>query len=215
MITLPQRHLNEEFVYNVDRLRELGFTRQRAKPLSHDMAGILRKLVLDRKLAQTVAANYTTPLLVLVPEPISGNARHGRCPAIPECVMAYAPAINEQTHPSGLRGYFHCAYELDEFLDRTQVVLPYPDRLEGRPITAHELIKLLADHLGGVHIHPKVKDQGKKKGIAAETLYNINLRVSIYGQEALYHEFDTVAARIWRCLAPLRDEVTEALSGTS
>lgn len=211
MVALPQRHLDEEFVYNVDRLRELGLVQQRAKPLSHDMAGILRKLVLDRRLAQRVAKNYTTPLLVLVPEPISGNPRYGRGPTLPERVLAYAPEINEQTHPSGLRGYFHCVYELDEFLDRTQVVLPYPDRPKGRPIAARELIRLLAEHLGGVHVGPELKDQAGRKGIAAETLYNINLRVSIYGQEALYHQFDVVASRIWRCLAPLRDEVQEAL----
>jgi hypothetical protein len=125
--------------------------------------------------------------------------------------MAYAPEISERTHPGGLEGYFYSVYGLEEFLDRTQVVLPYPDRLEGRPINARELIKLMAEHLGGVHLEPELRDQHGKKGIAADTLYRINSKVSLFGQEALYHQFDAVAVRIWRSLAPLRDEVHEAL----
>jgi hypothetical protein len=211
MTTLPQRHLDEEFVYSVDRLKALGLTKPRTKPLFHDMGGILRKLVLDRRLAQQVATNYTTPLIVLVPEPISGNPRYGRCAAIPERVMSYAPEINERTHPGGLKGYFHSSYTLDEFLNRTQVVLPHPDYLKGRPINACELIRLMAEHLGGVHLGPEVRDQTGKRGIEADTLYRINSKVSLFGQEALYHQVDAVASSIWRCLAPLRDEVQETL----
>ena len=211
MTTLPQRHLDEEFVYSVDRLEALGITQPRAKPLFHDMGAILRKLVLDRRLAHQVAANYSTPLIVLVPEPVAGNPRYGQYVAIPERVRTYAPEISERTHPRGRRGYFHCVYELDEFLNRTQAVLPHPDRLEGRSIKARELIALMANHLGGVHLASEVRDQTGKRGIGADTLYRINSKVSIFGQEALYHQFDVVACSIWRCLAPLRDEVRETM----
>jgi hypothetical protein len=211
MTILPQRHLDEDFVYSVDRLEGLGRTQPHTKPLLHDMGGILRKLVLDRRLARRVAENYTTPLLVLVPEPIGRNPRYGQSIAIPDRVMTYAPEISERTHPRGLRGYFHCVYPLDDFLNRTQVVLPHPDRLEGRPINPCELIMLMADHLGGVHLGPEVRDQTGKRGIAADTLYRINSNVSVFGQEALYHQFEVTASSIWRCLAPLRDEAREAL----
>jgi hypothetical protein len=70
---------------------------------------------------------------------------------------------------------------------------------------------LMADHLGGVHLGPEVRDQTGKRGIAADTLYRINSNVSVFGQEALYHQFEVTASSIWRCLAPLRDEAREAL----
>lgn len=210
VVALPLDHIHDQFIYDVDRLYSLGVTRPRTKPIRHDMAAILRKLVLDRRLAENVAKNFTTPLLVIVPEPISGNPRKEATESIPENVMRYAPEISDRTHPGGLEGYFHCPYPLREFLERPQVVLPLPNELKGRPITSRELISLMSDKLGGVHLEPEIKDSSGKKAIASETLYLINKSVSIFGEEALYQTFDVVAEMLWRSLAPLKDEVWAA-----
>ena len=213
MVKLPESHIDQEFVYSVDRLQSLGMTSPRTNPIHHDMAAILRKLVEDRRLAHRIADRYTTPLLVLVPEPISGNPRYEKnTRAIPENVMQYATEISDRTHPGGSEGYFHCTYEIDAYLDRTHMVLPLPNELKGRPINPREMILFFANKLGGVHVEPDLRDLPGKKQPDAETLYLINESVSIYGEQALYQQFDSIASTLWRALAPLRDEVREALN---
>jgi hypothetical protein len=69
------------------------------------------------------------------------------------------------------------------------------------------MIQFLANKLGGVHADKNLVDIADGgRSVDAETLHTINQKVSIYGEEALFHEFAVVAVRIWRACAPLRDE---------
>ncbi len=200
MVTLPPEHLDEIFIYKVDRLRELGTKEPRTNPIRVDMAGCLRPLVHDN-LAERVAQRYTTPLLVLRPEPESGNPKSGHGIDIPENVMRYAQPITKETHPPG---FFHCPYTLDEFLDVPLGVLA------SQPITARECIRLLSDKLGAIHMATELVDGTGRKPIRAKTLYQINEGFIIFGTPGVFKLFDGAAAMIWRCLAPLRDEIASA-----
>lgn len=202
MVALPPEHLDEIFVYKVDRLCELGTKKPRTNPIRIDMAGCLRSLVHDN-LAEKVACRYKTPLLVLRPEAKSGHPRSGHNIEIPSNVMRYARPITDKTHPPG---FFHCPYTLEEFLDVPLGVLAR------KPITARECIRLLSDKLGAIHMASELVDGTGKKAIQAETLYRINEGVIIFGTPGIFSLFDQGAGLIWRCLAPLREEVASALT---
>lgn len=197
MVTVPSEHLDEIFVYKVDRLRELASKDPRTNPIRVDMAGYLRSLVHDN-LAERVAERYTTPLLVLRPEPESGNPKSGHRIDIPQNVMRYAQPITKETHPPG---FFHRPYTLDEFLTVSLGVLAY------QPITARECILLLSNKLGAMHMATELVDGTGKKAIPAESLYRINEGFIIFGTPGVFKLFDGAAEMIWRCLAPLRDEI--------
>jgi len=83
----------------------------------------------------------------------------------------------------------------------------------GRPIHAREVIKFLANKLGGSHADDELVDH--QHNVDAETLYFLNQRVSVFGEGAIFHLFDSCAPMIWRSLAPLRDEVSAAYQATA
>lgn len=131
--------------------------------------------------------------------------------------MHYAPEISNRTHPFGLEGYFHSPYKMDEYLARPHMVLPNAKSgsLTGRTITPREMIQFLANKLGGVHVDKNLVDIADGgRSVDAETLHMINKKVSIFGEEALFHEFGVIAERIWRACAPLRDELLAKAKAT-
>lgn len=197
MITLPPEHLDDVFVYKVDRLHELGEKSPRTNLIRIDMAGYLRPLVLD-SLAERVASRFKVPLLVLRPRPKSANPRADHSIDIPDSVARYAVQITKETHPPG---YFHAPYGLAEFLDTPLGVL---DR---QPITARDCISLLSNKLGAIHMATTLEDGTGKKAIKAATLYTINEGFIIFGTQGIFSLFDEAANLIWRALAPLRDEI--------
>ena len=127
-------------------------------------------------------------IVILVPEPISGNPRHNGSRMFPPPVMYYAPEISNRTHPFGLEGYFHCPYTMDEYLVRPHMVLPdaKSGSLTGRAITPREMIQFFANKLGGVHADKNLVDIANGgRSVDAETLQMINKKVSIFGGSAI------------------------------
>ena len=203
--------LDEVFAHDVTELERLGNLTPRTHYTLLQMSGILRRLVVDEQpLAIHAQSRCKTPLVVLVPEPISSNPRHDTSRTFPSTVMHYAPVISDRTHPFGLEGYFHCPYTMDEYLSRPHMVLPNAKSgsLTGRAITPREMIQFFANKLGGVHADKNLVDiMDGGRSVDAETLHMINKSVSILGEEALFHQFGVIAERVWRACAPLRDEL--------
>jgi hypothetical protein len=203
--------LDQLFVQDVSELERLGNLNPRSDYALLQMSGILRRLVADEQpLAHHARSRCSTPLVVLAPEPISGNPRYDPSRVLPPTVMHYAPEISNRTHPFGLEGYFHCPYTMDEYLGRPHMVLPNvkSDSMTGRAITPREMIQFFANKLGGVHADKNLVDIADGgRSVDAETLHLINKKVSIFGEEALFHQFGVIGERIWRACAPLRDEL--------
>ena len=210
--------LDELFVQDVTELERLGNLTPRTHYMLLQMSGILRRLVVDEQpLALHARSRCKTPLVVLVPEPISGNPRYDASRTFPPAVMHYAPEISNRTHPFGLEGYFHCPYAVDEYVSRPHMVLPdaKAGKLTGRAITPREMIQFLANKLGGVHADKNLIDIADGgRSVDAETLHLINKKVSIFGEEALFHQFGVIGERIWRACAPLRDELLAKAKAT-
>ena len=80
-----------------------------------------------------------------------------------------------------------------------------------RSIVPREIIKFLANKLGGSHVDDELVDS--PKNIDAETLYFLNQNISIFGEGAIYKLFDNAAPMIWRSLMPLRNEVVRKFDG--
>jgi hypothetical protein len=203
--------LDQLFVQDVSELERLGNLNPRSDYALLQMSGILRRLVVDEQpLAHHARSRCSTPLVVLVPEPISGNPRYDPSRVLPPTVMHYALEISNRTHPFGLEGYFHCPYTMDEYLGRPHMVLPNvkSDSMTGRAITPREMIQFFANKLGGVHADKNLVDIADGgRSVDAETLHLINKKVSIFGEEALFHQFGVIGERVWRACAPLRDEL--------
>ena len=202
-------HLHKLFINDVDELARLGNTDPRTNHVRLQMSGILRRLVADQhSLATIAAADCRSPLVFLVPEPISGNRRYKTQEETEPAVLRYWPEITEQSHPGGKRGWFYCRCDLSEFLDRPNMVLMH------RSITPKEMIKFLANKMGGVHADPTLEDRDEGgRSVDAHTLWELNERVSILGERALYQRFDGLAETIWRSCMPLRDELYQMYGG--
>ncbi len=203
-------YLNRLFVADIDELERLGRSSQGSDYGYLQMSAILRRLTLDEQpLAHHAAKQCHMPLIVLVPEAKSGNPKYDPNWIIPEILVKYAPEISERTYPTGTRGYFWCPYSLDEYLCRTHMVLPSNSkagRLRGRPITPREMILFLANKLGGVHADRQLRDLADGgRSVDAETLHKINRHVTVFGEGSIFQQFGSIAERIWRCCAPLRD----------
>jgi hypothetical protein len=189
-----QDYIERLFVHDVDRIPELERTGYQYDRVL--LSSILRRLVIDGAgLAHLANRPYKFPLLVLIPEPESGNVPRDQFPEVPESAMKYAPDISERSYPPG---FYHRPYRLNDFLKRPMGVV-------FQPITAKDAIELVAHKLGGVHISPKFE---------SEALYEINKRVSFFGKGSVYALFDQVAGHLWRCLAPLRDIIVEKHGGS-
>jgi hypothetical protein len=80
-----------------------------------------------------------------------------------------------------------------------------------RSIVPREIIKFLANKMGGSHVDDELVN--RPKNVDAETLYFLNKNISIFGEGAIYDFFDNAAPFIWRSLIPLRNEVVRAFSG--
>jgi len=203
--------LDDVFVQDVTELERLGHLFPRTHYVLLQMSGILRRLIVDEQpLAIHARSRCSTPLVILVPEPISGNPRYDAARSFLPTVMHYAPKISDRTHPFGLEGYFHCPYTMEEYLRRPHIVLPNAksESLTGRSITPRELIQFFSNKLGGVHADRNLVDIADGgRSVDAETLHMINEKVSIFGEKALFHQFGVIAERFWRACAPLRDEL--------
>ncbi len=202
-------YLDNLFVQDVNELERLGKLSPRTNYHLLQISAILRRLVLDEQpLAIYASTRLRIPLLVLVPEPISGNANYpGR--KIPPNLLSYAPQISEETHPSGLRGFFLRSYTLQDYLATPHMVLPDAS-MNGRAITPKEMIKFFANKLGGVHADKNLVDRKEGGGsIDAETLHLINKTVSIFGEDSLFQQFGVIGERVWRCCGPLRDRFVD------
>lgn len=100
---------------------------------------------------------------------------------------------------------------LAPYLQRPHMVPPHTEKsgaLKGRAITPLEMIRFFANKLGGVHADKNLLDIADGgRSVDAESLHTINKKVSIFGEEALFHQFGVIGGRIWRACAPLRDEL--------
>ncbi len=203
MTPQEQDYLDKLFVHDVNMIPKYGVKNSHYDRLL--LSGILRRLTLDEQsLAPLVAQNYETPLMVLVPEPESGNTPRDQLPFVPSNIQLYAPELTDQYPP----GFYLKPYTLEEYLSRTEVVL------YSRSITPREIVKFLSNKLGGVHIEKILRDIAEGgRGIDAETLYWINRSFTILGENVLYQQFQIVADRIWRCTAPLKEEIVDAYGG--
>jgi hypothetical protein len=106
---------------------------------------------------------------------------------------------------------------MDEYLSHPHMVLPNAKSgsLTGRAITPREMIQFFANKLGGVHADKNLVDIADGgRSVDAETLHLINKKVSIFGEEALFHQFGVIAERVWRACAPLRDELLSRSKAT-
>jgi hypothetical protein len=206
----PDKELDELFVHDVDELERLGRISPRSDYQHLQMSGILRRLACDEQpLIPHASKRSTIPAIVLVPEPRSGNPKFDPTYQIPPALRKYAPQLTEDQYPGGANGYFLCPYSVQDYLARPHMVLPAKHKdgqLKGRPISPREMILFLANKLGGVHADRNLKDLGDGgRSVDAETLYQINQHVSIYGQSSIFQQFGIVAERIWRCCGPMRD----------
>jgi hypothetical protein len=205
MVLVGDDYLDRLFVAHVDDLLQRGQTNPTTDFMLLQMAHTLRLLVIEgpgNRLAFRVQPRYKTPLWVLVPEPISGNTPRDELPKIPANVIAYATPITDKTHPFGTDGYYHKPYKLEDYLGHSLGILM------SRSINARELIKFLANKLGGSHADDELVDH--PKNIEAETLFFLNKNITIFGEGAIFTLFKNCAAMIWRSLAPLRDEIAAA-----
>jgi hypothetical protein len=207
MVLIGNEYLDKLFVQHVDDLQGCG-SKPRTTFLRLRMAHTLRLLVTSGRgndLAVRVQQRYACPLWVLVPEPIAGNTPADQLPRVPDAVIAYATPITNRTHPRGTEGYYHKPYSLSDYLAKPVGVLTR------RPIIAGELIRFLANKLGGSHADEELLDH--PNNVDAETLWFLNHHISIFGTGSVYALFDGVAPTVWRSLAPLRDEVASAYGG--
>ncbi len=198
MTTLSPEHFDRTFVYKVDRLRELLSANPATDMVCIDAAAVLRTLI-DEKLPQRVARRYETPLVVLVPETSVRNSRFPPNIAVPPNVAAYAVSL-EHSPPK----FFLCPYTLEQYLGRTAAIT------FGKRITPRDCIKYLANKLGGIHMDENLVDKPGK--VPHATLHQTNRSVFIRNEPAVFNIFRSEAALLWRCFAPLRDEVVTALS---
>lgn len=212
MIKQSRESLDELFIGDINELERLGNLNPRTHYTLIQISGILRRLVLDEQpLVHHAVSRCITPLIILVPEPISGNPRYDASRTFPVSVLKYAPEISEHSHPFGQKAFFYCPYSFDEYLKNSHMVLPHTDKAEdlhGRPITPREMILYFANKLGGVHADKNLVDIADGgRAVDAETLHVINEKVQIFGEGALFNQFGVVGERIWRGCAPLRDEL--------
>jgi hypothetical protein len=205
MVLIGNEYLDQLFVWHVDYLRESGNKEPMHTFTRLNMAHTLRILVTEgrgNELAFRVQKRYSCPLWVLDPEPISGNTPADQLPTIPTNVTAYATPITVETHPFGMEGYYHKPYPLRKYLGRPLGILM------GRAVNSREVIKFLANKLGGSHADDELVGD-------AETLHFLNEGVLIFGEKAIFSFFDDCAEMIWRALAPLRDEVVTSLRASA
>jgi len=202
MIEQAPEYLDHLFVDVVNDLETKGGTMPCTDYIRLKMSALVRQLVLDKQsLLRHAAARCTTPAIVLVPEPLSGNPRYDPNYVLHPAVIPYAPEINDNTFPGGVRGYFNSPYTMEEYLKCTHMVI-------GRPITPREIIRFLANKMGGVHAEAALKDLNQGgQSVDGERLFRINKHVSIYGEESIFRAFHKIAGRVWACCAPLRDEL--------
>lgn len=208
MVLVGDDYLDKLFVLHVDDLRSVGQADPRTPFLRLRMAHTLRLLVTGgrgNKLAARVQQRYSTPLWVLVPEPIAGNTPREELPIVPQNVINYATPITNEQYPFGTEGYYHKPYALEDYMTRPLGVLMR------RPIHARELIKFLANKLGGSHADTELVDD--QNNVDAETLFFLNQKISVFGEGAIFHLIDVCAPMLWRSLAPLRDEVAATHKG--
>jgi len=119
MVLVGDDYLDELFVWHVDDLRCAGQKRPRTPFLRLRMAHTLRLLVTGgpgNQLAQRVQQRYTTPLWVLVPEPISGNTPREQLPIIPQNILNYATPITNEKYPLGTDAYYYKPYTIKEYM---------------------------------------------------------------------------------------------------
>lgn len=174
MIAQSQEYLEKLFIADVDELSRLGQQKPRTNTIRLRISGLLRKLVADEQpLALQVERGSRLPLLILVAEPIAGNPRYDPHTSIPDEILKYIPEITDQTHPGGKQGYFYCPYPLDQYMRKCHMVL------FGRTISPREVIKFLANKMGGIHAEKNLKDiSDGGRSVDAETLYQANERMS-------------------------------------
>jgi hypothetical protein len=199
--------LDRLFVHAVDELERLGTLQPRTQLTLIDMSAPVRRLVLDEQpLVRHAKRRCKIPLIVLIPEPISGNPRFNEKLSIHTLIMKYAPEISQSNYPGGKKAYFHCPYSMDEYIVQPHMVLPInrDGGIQGRKITPKEMIKLFANKLGGIHADINLRDS---ESLEAETLFLINESISIQGEKTLFQQFGVICERIWRACAPLRDEL--------
>lgn len=212
MIKQSETWLDDVFVQDVGELERLGNLVPRTPYALLQMSAVLRRLVADEQpLVHHAISRCSTPLMILVPEPISSNPRYDASKVLPTQILKYAPEITERTHPGGKNGFFHCSYSIAGYLQLPHMVLPNVDKagdFHGRSITPKEMILYFANKLGGVHADKNLIDKADGgRAVDAESMHNINERVSIFGEGALFNQFGIVGERIWRACAPLRDEL--------
>jgi hypothetical protein len=208
MVLVGDEYHSKLFVRHVDDLQQCGQIEPRGVFERLKMAHTLRLLVTEGKgneLAFRVQERYSSPLWVLVPEPISGNTPIDQLPDVPDEFYEHATPITEERFPFGTDGYYHKPYALEDYLQRPLGVLMR------RSIVPREIIKFLANKMGGSHVDDELVN--RPKNVDAETLYFLNKNISIFGEGAIYDFFDNAAPFIWRSLIPLRNEVVRAFSG--
>lgn len=209
MVLVGNDYIDQLFVWHVDDLYACGITEPKTTFLRLRMAHTLRILLDDRNdnyLAYRVQRRYTSPLWVLVPEPISGNTPRCDLPQIPENVLKYATPVTDEHYPFGTDGYYHKPYRLSEYLEHELGILA------SRSIRTKEVILFLANKLGGSHARENLRDERGKHALDAETLYLLNKNFRFYGTGAVFSMFDSCSHLLWRALAPLREEVARSLS---
>ena len=208
MVLVGDEYHSKLFVKHVDDLQQCGQIEPRGVFERVKMAHTLRLLVTEGKgneLAFRVKERYSSPLWVLVPEPISGNTPIEQLPNVPAEFYEHATPITEEKFPFGTDGYYHKPYALEDYLERPLGVLMH------RSIVPREIIKFLANKMGGSHADDELVDS--PKNVDAETLYFLNQNISILSERAIYKFFDNAAPLIWRSLIPLRNEVVRAFGG--
>ena len=208
MVLVGDEYHSKLFVRHVDDLEQCGQIEPRGVFERLKMAHTLRLLVTEGKgneLAFRVQKRHSSPLWVLVPEPISGNTPIDQLPDVPDEFYEHATPITEESFPFGTDGYYHKPYALEDYLQRPLGVLMR------RSIVPREIIKFLANKMGGSHADDELVDS--PKNVDAETLYFLNRNISIFGEGAIYKFFDDAAPLIWRSLIPLRNEVVRVFGG--
>ncbi len=189
-----QDYIERLFVHDVDRIPSLCQAQYQYDRLL--LSAILRRLVIDGSgIAHLANRPYKMPLIVLMPEPSTGNIPLEDLLDVPPEIRRYAPDLN--SHPPG---FYHRPYYLNDFLKLPMAVL------FGRTISARDAIDLVVNKLGGVHLEIK---------FTSLELYEINKHLSFAGKGGVYHIFDAVAEYIWRSLAPLKDKIVEKHGGSS
>lgn len=213
-ISQTDEWIDKLFVQDVTELQRLGQEESREEYKALQMSAILRRLVLDgQPTAYSVAKRCVTPLRVLKVEGRENNERYVSIDDLHKHEHLYAPPLVEKDYPPMSGGLCHAEYKMDEYINGMQVILPggkTGEQVAGTKITRREIILFLANKLGGVHADRQLKDRDEGgKSVDAETLYNINKNVTLFGQQSIFHQFWSISARIWRACAPLRDEIVK------